>query len=304
MTRTQIRASQFRINSITATQLADQAVTPEKVAGTPLNITSLNGLVSLPRVTNYFVVTGSEDVVNISGWNYGMVIIEWASDRLIMHLDGAIELPSSQNRKVIAGDVSTFVFKNGVAREIAVKLETAHTINDVAFDGTADIVISQINGKDIAIIDEIPTSLPANGGNSDTVGGLDVSDIITKCSLSAIPNGCITMWSGSITTIPTNWHLCDGTNGTPNLLDRMVVCAGKSYDMGAVGGEVTHTLTIAEMPSHNHYMNGWTNHASGGPAAPGAGPFEGGYYTNPTGGNQSHNNMPPYYSLAYIMKTS
>jgi hypothetical protein len=184
----------------------------------------------------------------------------------------------------------------------ATKLETAHTINDVAFDGTADITITQVNGKTIATTDEIPTSLPANGGDADTVGGLDVNDIITKSSLSAIPIGCITMWSGSIAAIPTNWHLCDGTNGTPNLLDRMVVCAGNSYAAGVTGGEATHTLTIAEMPSHCHYMNGWTNDATGGPAAPGAGPFEGGYNTNYTGGGQPHNNMPPYYALAYIMR--
>ena len=31
----------------------------------------------------------------------------------------------------------------------------------------------------------------------------------------AVPTGFIGMWSGSASTIPTGWALCDGTNGTP-----------------------------------------------------------------------------------------
>ena len=58
------------------------------------------------------------------------------------------------------------------------------------------------------------------------------------------------MWSGS--TIPTNWAVCDGTNNTPNLKDRFIVGAGQSYALGATGGASTVTLSIAEMPQHNH----------------------------------------------------
>ena len=60
------------------------------------------------------------------------------------------------------------------------------------------------------------------------------------------------MWSGSFAAIPTGWLLCDGTNNTPDLRDRFIVGAGNSYGVGAKGGEATHTLTVAEMPSHNH----------------------------------------------------
>jgi hypothetical protein len=63
-----------------------------------------------------------------------------------------------------------------VAAATTVKLETARNINGVSFDGTADITITQVNGKDIATTDEIPTSLPANGGDADTVDGKHAVD--------------------------------------------------------------------------------------------------------------------------------
>ncbi len=64
-----------------------------------------------------------------------------------------------------------------VAAATTVKLETARNINGVSFDGTADITITQVNGKEIASIDEIPTSLPANGGDADTLDGHHWSEV-------------------------------------------------------------------------------------------------------------------------------
>lgn len=60
------------------------------------------------------------------------------------------------------------------------------------------------------------------------------------------------MWSGVSTAIPTGWLLCNGQNNTPDLRDRFIVGAGSSYAVGSTGGEATHTLTVDEMPSHNH----------------------------------------------------
>ena len=70
------------------------------------------------------------------------------------------------------------------------------------------------------------------------------------------PVGGIILWSGSTSNIPTKWQLCDGTNGTPDLRNRFVVGAGSNYDVGDTGGEATHTLTVNEMPSHNHTFSG------------------------------------------------
>src|SRR3954452_4291776 len=38
----------------------------------------------------------------------------------------------------------------------------------------------------------------------------------------------------------------------PNMQGRMPISWGQSYNVGQNGGEVAHTLTVAEMPAHNH----------------------------------------------------
>ena len=124
---------------------------------------------------------------------------------------------------------------------------------------------------------------------------------------ASLPSGLIAIWKGSISIIPTGWVLCNGNNGTPDLRDKFVLGAGNSYSVSSTGGEKTHTLTISEMPSHNHtFTNSVLVHAK----------YEGGdngrnyslgestsVSIGYTGGGSGHNNMPPYYALCYIMKT-
>ena len=68
----------------------------------------------------------------------------------------------------------------------------------------------------------------------------------------ALPAGCITMWSGAQSAIPTGWRLCDGTNLTPNLRNKFVIGAGDLYAVAASAGNVSVTLTNTELPSHFH----------------------------------------------------
>lgn len=70
-----------------------------------------------------------------------------------------------------------------------------------------------------------------------------------------VPVGGIILYSGALGgpgnkhpvvggVVHTNWHLCDGTDGTPDLRDRFVVGAGSQYALGATGGATTHTHTV------------------------------------------------------------
>ena len=58
----------------------------------------------------------------------------------------------------------------------------------------------------------------------------------TAATVTAVPSGGIIMWSGSISSVPSGYYLCDGSNGTPNLKDSFVVGAGNTYSVGNTGG--------------------------------------------------------------------
>ena len=123
--------------------------------------------------------------------------------------------------------------------------------------------------------------------------------------------GIISMWSGAIKDIPTGWVLCDGDNNTPDLKGKFVLGKKDNTNIGDKGGEETHTLTIEEMPSHDHSHN-IARSFGDDPCGP-ANSFDCGQHDNVRapnsvkigrkGGGKPHNNMPPYYVLAYIMKT-
>ena len=225
--------------------------------------------------------TSQEDTIELEAGTNIALTADTANEKVTIAVNGKVasaeQADSATTAESCTGNSAT-----------ATKLETARNINGVAFDGTKDITITAT----------------ANGGNADnanTVGGYTPNDLM--------PLGAILMWSGSIANIPSKWALCNGSNGTPNLLDRMVVCAGNSYAAGATGGEAMHTLTVAEMPSHKHsykldyeYVSGGSNMVadeSGAGLPGGAYPTQ---YTDSIGDGSAHNNMPPYYALAYIMR--
>lgn len=124
--------------------------------------------------------------------------------------------------------------------------------------------------------------------------------VIKSCGV--LP-GTVTAFSGTFDNgfpvdkntglVNKEWHLCDGTNGTPDLRNRFIY-----------GGEATHKLMEAELPAVSAKA---AYSAMGTPLvvgdADGTGPDVlafpiTGFTKHSVGGNQPHNNMPPYYVLA------
>lgn len=104
------------------------------------------------------------------------------------------------------------------------------------------------------------------------------------------------------------------------LEDRFLVGVGSKYAIGQIGGEETHTLTVAEIPSHTHSVN--TNKiepsvfntkpsSATGNLIEGEGVVLTAYWAysgtqtpregSQTGGSGAHNNLPPYLAV-YMWK--
>lgn len=86
--------------------------------------------------------------------------------------------------------------------------------------------------------------------------------------------------------------------------DTFLLACGDNYAAGTTGGESEVTLTIDEMPSHSHVVNYdqiWSWGGTKSLATTSGGPYGGAGYIRDAGGNQPHNNMPPYLAV-YIWK--
>ncbi|EDY82220.1 Phage Tail Collar Domain family [Verrucomicrobiia bacterium DG1235] len=206
----------------------------------------------------------------------------------------------------------------------------------------ADSVVGKVTataGSQFTGTSSAPTSfvgpVTTSGGLSGTTGSF--SSTVTATTFvgnGTIPIGGIIMWSGSTSNIPAGWRLCNGSGGTPNLRDRFIVGAGGGYGVNATGGASSVTLTTAQMPSHDHDV--WTRSGDGKHwhyrSVDNSAPHPNGdgrvdlstesdnanwnanlnssadgahqhYVDTPKrGSGQAHENRPPYYALAFIMR--
>ncbi len=185
---------------------------------------------------------------------------------------------------------------------------------------------------------------PTNLRNFSVYGGPNYLNLAT-------PIGSVTCFAG--TGSPFGYLLCDGSavdreqysalfsvigviygsgDGTgtfnlPDLQSRIPVGRNHSQSpftaLAMTGGEITHTLTVGEMPAHSH-----TSNANGAQSIGGSGyglAYSNGQNTysgatdvtagepnlfqtvaaltiNSTGASQPHNNLQPYIVLNYIIK--
>ena len=177
-----------------------------------------------------------------------------------------------------------------------------------------------------------------------TVWVNDSTPAINATNLNNIENGIatanitgsITMYAGA--NAPDGWLICDGsavsrttyadlfsvigttygsgddstTFNIPNLKGRVPVgldTSDTSFDtLGETGGEKTHTLTVTEMPRHQHELSlnnygtdscsavNWNSTTTGGKYR------YSGDMLSPTGGGQAHNILQPYIVMNYIIR--
>jgi hypothetical protein len=199
-------------------------------------------------------------------------------------------------------------------------------------------LVNPTNNQDAATKSYVDTKFitvptPTNTQDAANKGYVDTS----------IPIGGIIMWSGTISSIPSSWRLCDGSNGTPDLRNRFIIGAttdaitlytggsggitrahsnieGTNYVTGGTKDAVvvSHGHSITD-PGHQHnfaYKGGsgatWT-------ISPPPDPWSGvggatqerlttssgtGISIKSEGESGTNKNLPPYYALAFIMRIS
>jgi len=186
-------------------------------------------------------------------------------------------------------------------------------IDLITADSNGAVSITQGNPAATAgqpVAPDIPTNeillvlVYVRGGSTEILTGDIFNDYKTEVAES-IPSGVITMWGGSIANIPDGWTLCDGTDGTPDLQDRFIVGAGASYNVNDTGGTNSVQLTLNQIPSHSHSYQTKVEPNTGIYDGTGLDGDDGSTNTRQTsteGGDQAHENRPPYYALAYIQK--
>jgi hypothetical protein len=161
---------------------------------------------------------------------------------------------------------------------------------------------------------------------SINLGGQDLAGELATMTKSLVPKGTIAMWSGSATAVPAGWALCDGTNGTPNLVSQFILGAGsKAGDPqpNATGGSLSHTHTasanvsLATAGAHTHGVPAawWSNTASsgGGVTVVDRDDQDAKNAQTQTAGSHTHaatavvtvdetTTLPPFYPLCFIIK--
>jgi microcystin-dependent protein len=145
-----------------------------------------------------------------------------------------------------------------------------------------------------------------------------------------LPLGAIVFWANPLSTVPSDWKVCDGTSGMPDLTDRFALSVRSWEDPGQKLGahsafmvlpDHSHTFETDPVGSHHHFYsednrdteNGYygglvPTHVNDSFAVDYPDTEDAGAHTHAgvlgvTGGLEYFDNRPAYAELAYIIRT-
>lgn len=215
---------------------------------------------------------------------------------------------TSTHKFTTASDITKLAGIEANANNYVLPAATTSTLGGVKVGEHLEIDSDGVLETDVhvALYDEPDDPQPIPPVTTDRIAdGAVTADKLDKASIIDIiyPVGSIYMSINSVspaTFLGGTWAAVE---------DTFLLGASNTYAAGSTGGEVAHTLTVQEMPSHTHSWNGYRSmdHDAGDAVRQAISaqrfnndPTQSGTINN-TGGGQAHNNMPPYLAV-YIWK--
>lgn len=238
------------------------------ISDTDLTIQVANGFGQLfpnPGADEYFLVTiendnGDIEIVKVTARAADLLTVppggrgqEGTSAQAWTNGQARVEL------RLTRGTMETFIQRGGDTME-----------GDLNMDGN-DLIDAKLTGASTQILAGEIVGVPMRGNTGDSSNELRVPSDGTRATAGGSPIlvegdtqrvaqaafvvGQVIMWYGNVNNIPAGWHLCDGTNGTPDLRDRFVVGAGAAYALNATGGATQSSAgTTGSAGAHTHTM--------------------------------------------------
>lgn len=77
-------------------------------------------------------------------------------------------------------------------------------------------------------------------------------DCIIDGDYASAPTGAMAWWPGLLADIPSGWALCNGENGTEDLMDLYLMGAAVGVEPGQKGGAHSLALSLSQLPTHTH----------------------------------------------------
>ena len=247
---------------------------------------------------------GLDMITNVISFEYDCIQGRYTSiefgtfKQTLSGLMGSVQQTATDAAQAVNSSIVTTV--NDRINESENKINNLFSGSYVIYDGEQILVVDSLpkeSAHNVLRINSAGIGFSSSGINGDFTSAWTIDGTLNKqfIASSVYPVGSIYL---SVTdTDPTT--LFGGT--WERIGGRFLLGADDTYAAGSTGGEAEHTLTIDEMPKHNHEIDNLNASGNATPymtvQAQDKVGYDGNVQTMYAGGSQPHNNMPPYLAV-------
>lgn len=195
------------------------------------------------------------------------------------------------------------------ANETNIKTNTTNITNNTTNIAANTTEITKLKSRVTTNETNITNNTTNIAANTTEIKNINEKITNIKTNITALqdamPIGSIIMFNGKAEEIPSGWAICDGTKGTPNLINKFIK---GSNIAGSTGGASQVTLSVAQLPPHKHKVSkawyGQSDNANDRQVIRWDEKYDTNsqVWTGETGLGLPIDITPPYYTLIYIMK--